>query len=64
MKMCRECFLVLPLDLFLGHNSICNLCCVSPRNRKPDPPGREWREWNTVSRVNEMFMRSPKQRPR
>ncbi len=60
MKRCVECSLVLPFDLFLGHNPTCNLCLVSPRNRKPDPPAGEWRELNMIARINDIYMRTPK----
>ncbi len=64
MRRCNECALVLPLDLFLGHNATCNLCLVSPRYRKPDPPAGEWRELDTVAKCQMMFTRQPKARPR
>ncbi len=61
MRRCRLCALVLLLDLFEDELFVCNLCLDTPRSRAVSEPQRgEWREPNTVSKVNDLFMRRAK----
>jgi rRNA maturation endonuclease Nob1 len=57
MKRCHACTLVLPLDCFNYPNDVCNLCLETPRYREPVESRGEWQEMNTVSKINDLFMR-------